>query len=189
MAEIRSLDAGTIVGALADEQRRRAFAALELGATSLDGVVEATGMSPTEAAKALGRLVDIGLVVGGGGGQGGRSGLYVVDAAFERAAREALAKPKSSEHADLPAETRKVMDAFVVDGRLVSIPTTRAKRLVVLDRLSQDFEPGRRYSESMVNLILGKFHPDTAALRRYLVDELFLAREAGQYWRSGGTTA
>lgn len=189
MAEIRSLDVATIVGALADEHRRRAFAALELGATSLDGVVAATGMSQTEAAKALGRLVDIGLVVSGGGGHGGQGGLYVVDAAFQRAAREALAEPKSSEHADLPAEARKVMDAFVVDGRLVAIPTIRAKRLIVLDRLSQEFEPGRRYSESMVNLMLGKFHPDTAALRRYLVDEQFLARDAGQYWRSGGTTA
>jgi hypothetical protein len=183
VADTRSLDAGTIVGALADEQRRRAFAALELGATSLDGVVAATGMSGTEAAKALGRLVDIGLVIGGDGG------LFVVDAAFQRAAREALARPRSAEHADLPAEARKVMDAFVVDGRLVSIPTARAKRLIVLDWLSQQFEPGRRYSESMVNLMLGKVHADTAALRRYLVDELFLARESGEYWRSGGTTA
>ena len=44
------------------------------------------------------------------------------------------------------------MSAFVVDGRLTAIPTTRAKRMVVLDWLAQDFEPGRRYSEKMVNL-------------------------------------
>ena len=66
------------------------------------------------------------------------------------------------------------MDAFVVDGRLQSIPTARAKRLVVLDWLAQEFEPGRRYSEAQVNLILGQRHADTAALRRYLVDEEFL---------------
>ena len=78
---------------------------------------------------------------------------------------------------------------FVTDGRLTSIPTPRAKRMVVLDWLAQDFEPGRRYSEAMVNLIIGKRHPDTAALRRYLVDEDLLSREAGEYWRSGGTTA
>ena len=53
--------------------------------------------------------------------------------------------------------------------------------------LAQEFEPGRRYSEPMVNLMLGKWHEDTAALRRYLVDEGFLDREAGEYWRSGGT--
>lgn len=80
-----------------------------------------------------------------------------------------------------------MMRAFVVDGRLTSIPTAHSKRLVILDWLAQLFEPGRRYSEQMVNLILGQHHPDTAALRRYMVDAGFLDREAGQYWRSGGT--
>ena len=84
-------------------------------------------------------------------------------------------------------EVRKVMRAFVVDGRLTSIPTAHSKRLVILDWLAQLFEPGRRYSEQMVNLILGQHHSDTAALRRYMVDAGFLDREAGQYWRSGGT--
>ena len=53
---------------------------------------------------------------------------------------------------------------------------------------SQDFEPGVRYTEAMVNLIIGQRHPDTAALRRYLVDDGFMSREAGVYWRSGGST-
>jgi hypothetical protein len=79
------------------------------------------------------------------------------------------------------------MSAFVTDGRLASIPTSHAKRLIILDWLAQLFEPGRRYSEQAVNLTLGQRHPDTAALRRYLVDEGFLDRDAGQYWRSGGT--
>jgi hypothetical protein len=35
--------------------------------------------------------------------------------------------------------------------------------------------------------VLRQFHDDVAALRRYLVDEEFLDREAGEYWRSGGT--
>ena len=61
------------------------------------------------------------------------------------------------------------------------------KRLVVLDWLAQDFEIGETYSEKMVNLILGKRYADTAALRRYLVDNGFLNRAEGSYWRSGGT--
>ena len=81
----------------------------------------------------------------------------------------------------------KVLRSFVVDGRLVSIPTKHGKRQAVLNWLAQEFEPGRRYSEAMVNLILGKRHPDTAALRRYLVDDGYLDRADGQYWRSGGT--
>jgi hypothetical protein len=39
----------------------------------------------------------------------------------------------------------------------------------------------------MVNLTLGKRHPDTAMLRRYLVDEGLLDRADGEYWRSGGS--
>ena len=83
----------------------------------------------------------------------------------------------------------RVLRAFFVGDRLRAIPATHSKRLVVLDVLAQDFEPGVRYSEKQVNLILGKRHADTAALRRYLVDDGFLEREggAGSYWRAGGT--
>ena len=47
-------------------------------------------------------------------------------------------------------------------------------------------EPGVRYPEREVNALLAVWHPDVAALRRYLVDEGLLTREAGVYWRSGG---
>jgi hypothetical protein len=76
---------------------------------------------------------------------------------------------------------------FDADGRLASIPTKISKRLVVLDRLAQDFEVGRTYPEPHVNTILRRYHPDHAALRRYLVEEGFLERRDGEYWRAGGT--
>jgi hypothetical protein len=81
----------------------------------------------------------------------------------------------------------QILARFVQDGRLVTMPTRRAKRLVVLDHVAQSFELGVTYPEAQVNEILAGFHDDYAALRRYLVDEQFLAREAGVYWRSGGT--
>ncbi|OFE15722.1 transcriptional regulator [Humibacillus sp. DSM 29435] len=82
-----------------------------------------------------------------------------------------------------------VLRAFVApDGSLKSIPTKIRKRLVVLDLLSQEFELGERYPETEVNNRLRAFHPDVAALRRYLVEEGFLDRAEGQYWRAGGTT-
>ena len=81
-----------------------------------------------------------------------------------------------------------VLRAFLAaDGSLTSIPTKLRKRLVVLDYLSQQFEPGLRYDEIAVNQRLRVFHPDVAALRRHLVDEGFLDRAEGLYWRSGGT--
>lgn len=76
---------------------------------------------------------------------------------------------------------------FDAQGRLSSIPTKLSKRLVVLDRIAQDFEIGRRYPEAQVNVILRRYHDDVAALRRYLVENEFLERRDGEYWRAGGT--
>jgi len=73
------------------------------------------------------------------------------------------------------------------DGRLKTIPTKPAKLLVVLDRIAQEFEPGQTYPEAQVNDVLRRFHPDFAALRRYLVENGFMTREDNLYWRSGGT--
>ena len=72
------------------------------------------------------------------------------------------------------------------DGRLTSIPAQYTKRRVVLEHLVRVFEPGVRYPEREVNALLAVWHPDVAALRRYLVDEGLLSRAAGVYWRTGG---
>jgi hypothetical protein len=81
-----------------------------------------------------------------------------------------------------------VLRAFLdADGRLRTIPARHAKRLVVLDHLARAFEVGVRYPEREVDAVLRAFHPDHAALRRHLVDDGFLTREQGVYWRSGGT--
>jgi hypothetical protein len=83
---------------------------------------------------------------------------------------------------------QRVLQNFLTDdGRLRTIPSKRSKLLVVLDRLAQEFEPGRTYPEAEVNEILQRFHPDYAALRRYLVENDFMTREDSVYWRSGGT--
>ncbi len=86
-----------------------------------------------------------------------------------------------------PEEQRIVANFVGDDGRLHTIPSKRSKLLVVLDHVAQEFEPGRTYPEAEVNEILQRFHPDFAALRRYLVEALFLEREDAVYWRIGGT--
>lgn len=45
---------------------------------------------------------------------------------------------------------------------------------------------GVRYPEREVDAVLKRFHPDHASLRRFLVDEGFLSRQRGVYWRTGG---
>jgi hypothetical protein len=86
----------------------------------------------------------------------------------------------------MTAEETEVLARFFRGDRLVELPASRAKRLVVLERLALEFEPGIRYPEAEVNERLRRFHDDHATLRRALVDEGLLDRAAGEYWRSGG---
>ena len=80
--------------------------------------------------------------------------------------------------------TQKVLHAFIVDGRLTSIPAKERKRQVVLRFLAEtDFEDGREYPEREVDQRLALRHPDVAAIRRYLVDGRYLERQAGIYRR------
>jgi hypothetical protein len=75
---------------------------------------------------------------------------------------------------------------FLRDGRIATMPAKRSRRLLLLDEVAQAFEPGVRYPEREVNRVLGAMFSDYCTLRRYLVDEDLLARDEGQYWRSGG---
>jgi hypothetical protein len=176
------LEAGELVGLLADPDRRRVVAAMVLGAVTRAEIVAATGLELREVVRALNRLAGAGLVI-----SDKDDDHLLLDSAFELAARAvAAAQPRTDEHGDAPADEARVLRAFVRDGRLTSIPTAWGKRRVVLDWLAQRFEPGRRYSEAMVNLSLEQVHADTAALRRYLVDDGFLSRDHGEYWRTGG---
>jgi hypothetical protein len=84
-------------------------------------------------------------------------------------------------------ELSKALAPYFRDGQLRAIPRRRSTRLAVLDLLASEFEPGQRYSEKTVNSVLSRYHPDYCTLRRYLVDEEFMEREDGTYWRVGGT--
>lgn len=82
------------------------------------------------------------------------------------------------------------MRTFVRDGRLLRLPAQRSRRCTVLKHVVQAFEPGVRYTEKEVDAVLRTWCAggtvDHVSLRRFLVDEGLVTREAGQYWRSGG---
>ncbi|HET9897454.1 MAG TPA: DUF2087 domain-containing protein [Streptosporangiaceae bacterium] len=85
------------------------------------------------------------------------------------------------------AQSDAVLGAFIKDGRITTMPAKRLKRLALLDHVAGYFEVGVHYSELEVNAVLRGLFDDYVALRRYLVDEGFLDRSDGEYWRSGGT--
>jgi hypothetical protein len=174
--------AAGLLGLLADERRLKVVAALVFGAETRAEVAERAGLPARAVAQALSRLVK-GELVEAADGRYRLVTARLRDAA--RAAAKATAVP--DDEFDAPADAAKVLRRFVKDGRLSSIPAPHGKRLVVLDWLAQRFEPGEIYPERAVNLTIGKVHGDYATLRRYLVDDGFLERRDGFYWRAGGS--
>jgi DNA-binding transcriptional ArsR family regulator len=78
---------------------------------------------------------------------------------------------------------RKILDNFVDGQRLLEIPVSYKKRLVILKWLMGFFEPGISYTESQVNGILKLHHHDCATLRREMIGCGMLARDKGVYHR------
>jgi hypothetical protein len=179
-----SSEASTLLGLLADDDRLRVVAALALAGRALSTAEAAAGagIDLRRAAKALNRLV--GAAVADQDGD-----AYRLRPEVFREALDSLGRPEPSEAVDfgLGADADKVLRVFVREGRLTQIPAVHGKRLVVLDWLARLFEPGRAYPEKEVNELISAVHPDYAALRRYLVDDEFLHRRDGFYWRAGGT--
>lgn len=150
---------------------------------SVDELVEQTRRDRREVVEALGALRASGLVAADEGGY--RLALDVLrDLGQELAEVELPMDPIIG--FGMTDDERLVLSRFFHGRTLHEIPNSRSKRLIVLERLALEFDVGRRYPETEVNAILGRFHPDWSSLRRHLIDEGFLDREQNEYWRSGG---
>lgn len=87
---------------------------------------------------------------------------------------------------DLDSYDRKVLANFTDStGRIKNLPAQRKKLEVLLRYVLKSFQPGIRYSEKQVNEILGRYHPDTATLRRELIVNkmLYRERDGTEYWK------
>ena len=168
-----------LCGLLADPERARAFAAVVLGAGSL-AEIEATPGLPS-AARATRQLERGGLLTTDDAGVISAALASFADAAAGRSHDPAGDEPDAARAAVL----RHFLDH---DGSLREIPMSAVKRRVVLEHIATRFEIGVHYPERVVTLRLREFHPDHAALRRYLVEGDLLERRDGIYWRSGGPT-
>ena len=97
---------------------------------------------------------------------------------------------EKSDEADLQAQRdagyrQKVIDAFFEYGKLKAIPTQRKKERIVLEEIARAFDYDRIYTEREVNIIIADFHDDFCTIRRDMIAEGLLGREAGGggYWR------
>lgn len=176
-------DLSGAVGLFAEESRARVFAAVVLGAATPAQVTERTGLSPKQAATALRRLRDQGVIAEGA------DGLAVVYDRFRELARSAReSKPAAESYGSGDEQSETVLRTFVRDGRLVRLPAQWERKLVVLRHIAErTFEPGVEYPERTVNEKLRAWCEDApvdhVTLRRYLVDLHHLHRRVGVYRR------
>jgi len=116
-------------------------------------------------------------------------GVYDLDEkaieAFSRGQFEGK-RPTYKSDQEEPEDVRKVFKSFLnADGSLKQIPPQGNKLLIILNFIVDAFAFDTNYTEKEVNTILRRFHVDTAALRRYLVDNALMDRESDgtRYWR------
>lgn len=150
------------------------------GVVDVDAISAAFDVAPRKVLGELGRLRSAGLLTEGD----------VLDRGALRRLAGSLDRPPPVDDDVVAgawgADEEKVLRSFFSGSRLTAIPASAAKKLIVLEHLAQDFEVGARYPEREVNEVLGAYHDDYAALRRYMVEAGILSRDAGVYWRSGG---
>jgi DNA-binding transcriptional ArsR family regulator len=160
---------------LADAERLKITGLLGVEALSVTQIAERLGMKPAEVQHHLDQLSAAGLAHMEGN-------LYTLDSqALEKLTRKVLAQSHlpAPEYEGDEFEVKTLRAYIALDGSLKAIPTQHKKLMVILNHLVKNFEPDVKYPDQ----ILRRFHEDTAALRRYMVDNQLLSREKGIYWR------
>src|SRR3989304_1859124 len=109
---------------------------------------------------------------------------YKIGKDWRVASHQLLAWLEARSNQHKPTMRSKTERAFFKDGKLVDIPAQRKKRTFVLERLLEEFEPSRVYTEPEVNTILRRFHSDVCTLRREFIMEGMMVRSAGKYTRA-----
>lgn len=171
---------------LADKSRLQILRSLAKEDLYVELLSERLGLSPSTVSFHLKKLAEVGAVTS-------RKEQYYTmytlrREVFDRTILSLLLQESDEAAVQTEREAawrQKVLSSFSdMDGRLTTIPSQRKKRLIVLERLAEAFEPGKTYTEREVNLMIADFHDDFCTLRRDLVDEGFMRREAGVYQRA-----
>lgn len=170
------------VKAMASAERLRIIGLLSRESMSTKQIAEALGGHPSDVLRHLEQLTASGVV-------SEAYGAYELDdkAVESLTLRQFAGKRPVYEAKDEEQEdTRRVLKNYInADGTLKQIPSMGNKLLIILNFIVDAFGFDVNYTEKEVNTILRRFHLDTAALRRYLVDHGLMARDSygTKYWR------
>ena len=171
---------------LADKSRLQILKSLAIEDMYVERLAERLGITAPTVSFHLKKLADAGAVTSY------KSQYYMMYSLnkeiFETSILEIIRE--KSDEADLQAQRdagyrQKVIDAFFEYGKLRAIPTQRKKERIVLEEIARAFEYDRIYTEREVNIIIADFYDDFCTIRRDMIAEGLLGREAGGggYWR------
>lgn len=141
------------------------------------------GLTPATISHHLARLAAAGLL------RARKEQYYQVyslaEGPWRRTLEELVRLPQEGLSTAVPEDAfrSRVLRTFFRQGRLTQIPAQRKKRQVILERIAEQFEPGRDYTQQEVNRILLEVHEDVATLRRELIAVRLMARSGGIYRR------
>jgi len=169
---------------LADRSRLQIIQSLRTEPMYVERLAERLGLTPPTVSFHLKKLENAGLVEGSKEQYyvtyrlcGDKLAARIIDIIGEEPAGQQRQEAREQEY------RQKVIDSFFEYGRLKSIPVQQKKKRIVLEEMLKRFEPGRRYAEKEVNLIIADFHDDFCTLRRDMIAEKLMARENNVYWR------
>lgn len=170
----------TFVKAMASADRLRIIGVLVRGRQTQSDIAGQLHLPVREVFNQLAFLTHVGLV-------SETEGVYDLnEKAIESLAREQF-QGKRPSYEEKEEGVRKILKNYLkADGTIKQIPQSGNKLLIILNFIVDAFAFDTNYTEKEVNTILRRFHVDTAALRRYLVDNGLMNREGdgSRYWRS-----
>jgi len=177
----------SFVKAMASADRLRIIGVLVRGRATQSEIAEQLHLPIRDVFNNLAFLVHVGVI-------SETDGAYDLnEKAIQSLARGQFeGKRPSYEAKEESEDVRKVLKNFLnPDGTIKQIPQPGSKLkkitqlLIILNYVVDAFAFDTNYTEKEVNTILRRFHLDTAALRRYLVDNGLMARESDgtRYWR------
>lgn len=166
-----------------NESRLKIIGHLANGDRSVGELAELLGLKEPTISHHLADMKALGLVTVR---PEGNLRIYHLDGkALERMGKDIFAQPNLAALVDARdlTEEERILRTWVKNGRIVDIPAQEKKKQIILRWVAEQIDPDRRWTEKEFSEWLSQFNEDYAFLRRYLVDNGYMAREKGIYWR------
>lgn len=167
-----------------NESRLRIVGHLATGERSVGELAQLLELKEPTISHHLSELKGLGLVTVRAEGT---SRIYRLDTRALEAISKDIFAPQNLAALVRPAELseeERILQTWVKNGRIVDIPSQEKKKQVIIRWVAGQIDPDRRWTEREFSQWLAQFNEDYAFLRRYLVDNGYMARENGIYWRT-----